>query len=94
MLNLCNIVEKFLCVTKVVGHVGHPDVHLLQFLISIETARRGRLHHLSWLGDVGNSIPVPGFYWQFYSARSRHDSNHLAIFIVESVVQHGLVCQS
>ena len=53
-LKLINIFNELLSMTMVVGHIGHPDIHLFHILITVETAIRGRIQLHSRLCYIGN----------------------------------------
>ena len=92
-LYLVDIVNQFLLVAVVVGHVCQSEVHPLQILIIVETTRRGRLYPLSWLVDGRKSIP--GSERQSsHSASSALYSDPLAVLSVVAVIQEVAVCQS
>ena len=55
---LVDVSDQLLLVFVKVGHIRHPDVHLLHQLVVTKTIRRGIVQLLSWLGDVGKSLPI------------------------------------
>ena len=55
---LIDVSYQLLLVLVIIRHVRHPDVHLLHQFIVTKTLRMGIVQLLSWLGDVGKSLPI------------------------------------
>ena len=92
-IHLGHIIHKFLRVTKVITHIGESEVHELEILILVETARRWRLYLHSWLVDGGKILP--GSERQSsHSAISGLHSDPPAVLGVEIMNQGSLVIQA
>ena len=55
---LVDVSYQLFLVLIIIGHVSDPDVHLLHQFIITKTLRTGITQLLSWLGDVGKSLPI------------------------------------